>query len=975
MLSIKNKIYLFGLLIILFTPTIVSSQVIFNNPSFEGRSGANISPPLWSICSGTPDILPHFLPIFPSHGNSCIGMVHRGLSVREELGQQLPRTLDSTKCYSFSIDLRNGIDYGLNYQPGRLAVWFGDSLCSKKFLAWTSPVVTSAVFRTYSVFFQPNKNYTHTTFEIQRTSSSVLETGIVMDNIHNEIISTSVVDLGLDKLLCFGDSLLLDATGNNLTYLWQDGSMDSLLLVSKPGLYAITVTDINGCQKKDEILISYPDTLELGNNLIFCDGDSVLLETKFNSGTFLWQDGSSDSSLYAIDSGMYRVTVTNQNCIQTDSILVSINEKIPFSLGTDTILCFGDTLLLDVTTNGASYLWQNNSTGSKFTVRNSGLFSVRVKQGDCFYFDTLNVVYDNPTPVDLGSNRTMCIGDSVLLSINNINGSTILWSTNEQTNSIWARQDGVYWVESRVGSCSVSDTIRINYQNSQRITIDLGNKSVLCPGLPIILDVTHPNASYLWQDQSSLSNLSVIKEGLYKVTVSESGCSDSASIFISSIDTLNLGMDTIICTSENLFLDAFIPNSVFQWSNGQSTNSVLSIDSGLYAVTVNTNSCFQTDSIQISFYERPRFSLGNDTVICAPDSLLLDVFVQNSTYLWQDGSLTSKYTAKESGLYFVDLENNNCIYRDSIIINNKDLQFSLGNDTILCLLDSLVLEVFPNPNANLLWNNGFTTNSLIVKQSGMYWAKISEDICEKSDSIIVSYTNNLRPTINLGNDTTLCLSDSISLDATWLSSSLYVWQNNTTNNTLNVNKPGVYSVTVSDGICDGTDEINISYVDSVDLSFPGNTFCIDEGTLVEFNTPLATYIWQDSSVNSSYYIQDTGQYWVEMTLNDCKYLSDSIYFFEKDCDCLIELPNVFSPNDDGINDLFFIETDCSLKEFKFLIYNRYGQNLIESTNPKFQWDGRIQGEKVNNGVYFYYVSYVSDNNEKQEYYGSLSILR
>lgn len=969
----KHTGYLIILGLLCFVHLEVNAQ-IFNNPSFEGVNGLNTAPPQWSICGATPDLLPAFTAIFPSDGNSCVGML-RFIGHDESIGQQLPTALDSTKCYSFDLDLRNGSPYGFTVQPGKMAIWFGDTLCDKQFLAWTSPFITHAQYVTYSIFFQPDRNYTHAIFEIQPAADSTQESAIGMDNIHNQIVSTSTIDLGGDRLVCLGDSLLLDASGTNLSYLWNNGSTDSVLWVKGPGVYSVTVTDLNGCQKNDEIVVVYPDTLNLGADTILCDSDSFLLVPNIKGSNYLWQDGSTDSVLYAVDSGLYYVSVTRGNCIQTDSIHITKNNTVQLDLGADTVLCIGDTLLLDASVNGGTYLWQDNSTAADFVVRSTGVYHVRVKVADCFYFDTIQVSISNLNNIDLGMDTSVCRGDSILLSVSTINGANITWSNNQTGASIWVGQDGKYWADVSIGSCTVSDTINVNFRNTQQLDVDLGNDTLLCLGASFTLDVTHPNASYLWQDLSISNTYLIDKPGTYWVTVNENGCIDSDTLLVNTIDTLDLGADTTICVSDSLLIQTNLVNSNYLWQDNSTNSFIMARDSGLYKVTVTTNACIQTDSVQLDYFPTPNFSLGKDTMLCNEETLLLDVANPNSSYLWQDNSTNSSFTISDSGLYHVTLTQFGCEYKDSVSVEYRDLRFDLGADTLLCLSDSIVLEVTPPAGANVLWFNNTTANQVTIKQSGKFWARLSQDMCEAADTILVSYRNTTRPNIQLGNDTILCLSDSLQLNAFWSNSSSYLWQDGSQNSNLWINRPGIYSVSVSDNNCDDSDSIEITYADTIDLVFPNNTFCQDQGLLVDFTYPSATYLWQDGSTNPTYLINDTGLYWVQLNVDQCQYQSDSVYFRARDCRCLIELPNVFSPNGDGINDEFFVESDCDLTDYKLYIFNRYGKQIVEADFPSFRWDGKAFEEKVSTGMYYYLIQYRGEDKQLQEYRGSLTLIR
>jgi gliding motility-associated-like protein len=131
--------------------------------------------------------------------------------------------------------------------------------------------------------------------------------------------------------------------------------------------------------------------------------------------------------------------------------------------------------------------------------------------------------------------------------------------------------------------------------------------------------------------------------------------------------------------------------------------------------------------------------------------------------------------------------------------------------------------------------------------------------------------------------------------------------------------------------------------------------------------------WSDGSVNPSLTISAPGTYWVEATRGNCT-IRDEITVLEKECQNLVKIPNIFTPNGDGVNDLFIIEGISSLissveqSGWDLEVYNRWGSKVYNYTNYKNNWTG---GDLAN-GTYFYNL-----NNKRlsREYKGWVEILR
>ena len=94
---------------------------------------------------------------------------------------------------------------------------------------------------------------------------------------------------------------------------------------------------------------------------------------------------------------------------------------------------------------------------------------------------------------------------------------------------------------------------------------------------------------------------------------------------------------------------------------------------------------------------------------------------------------------------------------------------------------------------------------------------------------------------------------------------------------------------------------------------------------------------------------------------------------EYKCNSLLTMPNVFTPNGDGINDVFKPVIMSNIKKTKLLVYNRWGQQIFETENIKKGWDGKTSGESVSDGTYFWIVTYTDINDEELIKKGNLSI--
>src|SRR5690606_22550722 len=128
--------------------------------------------------------------------------------------------------------------------------------------------------------------------------------------------------------------------------------------------------------------------------------------------------------------------------------------------------------------------------------------------------------------------------------------------------------------------------------------------------------------------------------------------------------------------------------------------------------------------------------------------------------------------------------------------------------------------------------------------------------------------------------------------------------------------------------------------------------------LLEAEVPEgATALWSNGSTASNIQVSDSGLYWVTVSVGQCV-SSDSMHLYRYYCDCPMVIPNAFTPNGDGLNDLFKLALSlaCPVSEYKLQIYNRWGQMLFVSYRLEDGWDGTINGQPADVGSYYYQLS-------------------
>lgn len=324
---------------------------------------------------------------------------------------------------------------------------------------------------------------------------------------------------------------------------------------------------------------------------------------------------------------------------------------------------------------------------------------------------------------------------------------------------------------------------------------------------------------------------------------------------------------------------------------------------------------------------------------------------------------------------------NSLFFNTSLVTSNTDFYIKATNINNGCqiVMDSLI-NLNPTYSSATYYDTIAICTNDSAQINGQYYyppAIIADTFVNVlgCDSIIQTNLISIPlPTINLGNDTSYCTGDSVEIKINTPFSSI-LWSTGETSNSIFVKNPGTYWVEINDGSCSNSDTINITDIASFFINISDTSFC--EGEKWAINLPSSNqYLWFNGSSNSSITIRDSGIYWVEIT-DLCKTYTDSFSANVTDCNCLIVIPNVFTPNGDGLNDNFYPVINCDLTAYQIYIFNRWGNLLFQSDDQFEVWDGKYNGENVPDGVYFYLMKYITSYPEENEGVktGSVTVLK
>lgn len=466
------------------------------------------------------------------------------------------------------------------------------------------------------------------------------------------------------------------------------------------------------------------------------------------------------------------------------------------------------------------------------------------------------------------------------------------------------------------------------------------------------------------------------------------GCSfyaDSIDILIQNMqNVLEIGNDTLLCPGDTLKLNARKGFYSYTWQDG-STDSIFIVRSpGKYYVTIS-NSCgdLSSDTILIGQVNVPVLTLGPDRLECFGDSITLQATAGFQTYTWTPAGIIRGAGAQvrtrplhDTSYTVLAQTVEGCKSYDTLYVSLKyPLAIDIGKDTGFCASDSITLRA-GNGFINYLWSTGAATPDITVKLKGTYSvAALNNNGCYSKDTLKV-YDVYALPVIDLGADRSICENSTITLNPGNFQS--YLWQDNSTNPSFTVRDIGWYKVQVSDiNGCKAIDSINIPVKDPAPAGFLNqiDTLCSYDKLDIVPKQTYNSYTW--STGNTTGRITVTTGGWYSLAVTDpkgCKGI-DSILIVEKQCLSGMFLPNAFTPNRDGRNDVFKAKAYGPLVFFELNIYNRYGQLVFSTKDANKGWDGTINGLPVDNGNFAWTCSYQFVGREKEFQRGFVLVLR
>lgn len=651
------------------------------------------------------------------------------------------------------------------------------------------------------------------------------------DTVQVTVFGAVPTDAGIDTTICPGDTITIggnpSSTGANTTYLWSPAGLLDDPTLANPQAFPTTTTmfylstNNDTCSGIDSVLITVltPPAVFAGNDIDICINDTTQLNASgalsyvWNEQTTLSDSLIADPLAYPIITTTYIVEGTDiDGCTNTDTVIVNVNSLPTIDAGTDVSICLGDTTQLQAS-GAVNYVWTPSDSLSDPNISNPMAWPVittdYIVEGtdanSCVNTDTVQVTVNTLPVVDAGANDSICIGDTYQLQASG--ADTYVWSP----------------------------------------VADLDDPNISNP----ISSATTTTMFYVEGTDANMCKNT-----------------DSVEIFVNSLPVVDAGTDATICFGDSTLLQA-TGAATYSWSPtlgladpASSTTMASPSDTAMYYVTgIDANNCQNTDSVQVNVNPLPTINAGLNDTICFGDTTQLNA-TGALTYIWSPSDSLSDalisnpmaWPSATTSYIVAGTDANTCVNTDTveIMVNTLPIVDAGANDTI-CFGQTYQLQAsgantyvwtpstdLDDPNISNPVSSAITTTTFYVEGTDL-------NLCMNTDSVEI-FVNSL-PGVDAGTDVSICIGDSIQLQATGASN--YNWTPGTGLSNANISNPmasptdtTMYYVTGVDGnSCSNTDSVQVA-VNLLPLVDAGNDQDICIGGSANLQASGAnTYVW------------------------------------------------------------------------------------------------------------------------------------
>ena len=669
--------------------------------------------------------------------------------------------------------------------------------------------------------------------------------------------------------------------------------------------------------------------------------DAIGAAASFNAATGI--------TYYAGGNSLFVGDASNQ-LVRKISAVSALQITLSTTATANTV-CFGDSIPVASSISGLpSYIFYDNGsviatsttasanlpplTAGNHTITCSSTDSAGLTVMSTNLVITVKSAY---IPTITPANPMFCNGDSIQISSSS--AVSYLWNDGSTQQNIYINSSGPFTVTAMgADGCDGSATITAIVSNGPGAAVTPATNASICPGDSMLLTVSS-GTSYLWSDGSTSQSIYASATTPYLVTVSDvAGCKSISSpytlnFYPGSVATINPSGPIVLIQGDSITLSSGAA-ATYLWNDGSTSQNITVNSNGSYFVTITTSDGCSSSSlpVQVSIINLSQILTAQGaTSFCDGQSVTLQSAFSTGNQWYFNGQLISGETAQEivasdSGYFQVAVsQNGNLYFSDSILVSVLATpQMALATDTTVCSGTTPLLVVQADQFATVNWYDVDTGGTIL----GSGNAYVTPPLAQTSTYYIeVVGSNGCKP------ERTELM---VMTNPTPIADFTYVISG----------QPGNFTITITNTTLQG-DYYNWTLQDT------------------------AAQISQ--IVNPVFTVANAGSYNVWLVADNASGCQDSvlktIYIGAND-DWFI--PNTFTPNNDGKNDLFRVRGRGVLtKEIK--IYDQWG-GLIYLSDVNPVWDGTVHGETVPNGTYMYHVV-ISKDDQEQVVTGAITVIK
>ncbi len=530
------------------------------------------------------------------------------------------------------------------------------------------------------------------------------------------------------------------------------------------------------------------------------------------------------------------------------------------------LTCEGETATLTATGCSGDVIWYSDPAGINIVNVGPSFQTPIITTNTTYYAvcdingclsNIVGIPVNVTTPIDptITGDDTICQGETTVLDAGP-GYSTYGWgSSSDQTLTVFS--SGTYTVTvTDSNGCTSTDDFNVSVISPEEP--EISGSLTYCIGGDTELSVDPSFTGIQWAPNGEMTpSIIVNSEGTYAVTVTDNnGCTSSTSVEVMESTSLNPQIigDLIYCQggTTNLTAGNF---AMYSWApNGETTSSINVGSEGTYSVTVtDSNGCTGESSVEVFENTIPPVTISGDDLICEGDDTTLDAFnIDYGNYIWSTGSVNSSITINQADIYSVTVfDINGCTSSTSIDVGYfPSTDLTISGDLAIC--DGLATTLSAQTGyASYVWSpGGENTSSISVSSAGTYSLTTTDNNgCTFSSSVNVVSLNDLE--LFIDGSLSYCEGGFTELNAgSW---DTYVWSpNGEMSQTITVNTPGNYGVTVSDSNgCTTSSSVMIQEDTELSPMINGDMIvCPDELASIFVQGAFTDILWSDNTTNN-----------------------------------------------------------------------------------------------------------------------------